>query len=176
MRQTFRIVGISALIFGLAIPAALACRGDGDGDGDGRGHDKRGGPFAGLELAADQEAAITALRQDMKTRSEPVRTKLKANRQAVAALWTSGRPDAAKLKALAKERAALKAEIDAARIDHMVAAFHVLTPAQQTIAAERFAKMGDGHRKGRMGRGGKGGQGRRGGDGPPDGAGDDSDE
>ncbi|MEZ4264857.1 MAG: Spy/CpxP family protein refolding chaperone [Myxococcota bacterium] len=175
MRQTFRIVGISALILGLAIPAALACRGDGDGDGegDGRGHGKRGGPFAGLELAADQEAAITALRQDMKTRSEPVRTKLKANREAVAAVWKSGRPDAAKLKSLAKERAALKAEIDAARIDHMVAAFNVLTPAQQTQAAERFAKMGDGHRKGRMGRGGKGG---RGGDGPPAGADDDSDE
>jgi Spy/CpxP family protein refolding chaperone len=174
MRQTFRIVSISALILGLAIPAALACRGDGDGGG--RGEGKRGGPFAGLDLAADQEAAITALRDDMKTQTEPVRTKLKANRQAAAAVWKSGRPDAAKLKVLAKEHAALKAQIDAARIDHMVAAFNVLTPAQQTKAAERFAKMGDGHRKGRMGRGGKGGQGGRGGDGPPDGPDDDSDE
>lgn len=171
MRQTFKIIGISALILGLAIPAALACRGDGDGDA--RGHGKRGGPFAGLDLAADQEAAITALRQDMKTRTEPVRTDLKANRQASAAVWKSGRPDAAKLKSLAKERAALKAEMDAARIDTMIASLNLLTPAQQTTAVERFAKMGDGHRKGRMGRAGKRG---RGGDGPPVAPDDDSDE
>jgi Spy/CpxP family protein refolding chaperone len=169
MRQTFRIIGLGALLLSLAVPAALACRGDGDGEG--RGPGKRGGPFAGMDLAADQQTAIQALREDMKVRSEPVREKLKANKVAAGAIWKSGRPNAAKLKALAKERAALKAELDAVRIDHMIATFDLLTPDQQAVAVERFAKMGDGHRG--MGRRGKGDGGRGG---PPQPDDDDSQE
>ncbi|MCB9729260.1 MAG: Spy/CpxP family protein refolding chaperone [Deltaproteobacteria bacterium] len=161
MRQTFRLIGITAVVLALAVPAALAERGErGGGQGE-RGH--RGGPFAGLDLSADQQTALRELHQTMRAQAEPLRTRMKTNREAAAAVWKSGRPDAARLKVLAKERAALQAELAALRIDTQVAAFSLLSPEQQAQAAERFGRMGKGRHKGFHGE-----RGRRGMGPPPD--------
>lgn len=146
LRKTFVTIGITALTFGLAIPAASAHPGKGK-----RGKAAR--MAERLDLTPAQTSAIRSMRAVFRVQIAPVRASIKAKRGELRALRQAG-AERPVLQAKRAELRDLKASLRGERRQLRRSISELLTPAQQA----RFAKMRDGRKGKRMWKNGRAGK------------------
>jgi Spy/CpxP family protein refolding chaperone len=83
------------------------------------------------DLAADQWVKMDAARTDHLRTVGPIQTDLAVKKLELTALWRAENIDAKKIMAKANEISSLKAKLDAAKVDHMIAMYNILTPDQR---------------------------------------------
>ena len=184
MKRAWLTTGIVALVMAMALPLAFA---QGRG-GRGMGPDGCRGPkcvLKSLDLSADQQKAVDALRDQHRDVLKSLKANVKAAHEALRAL--AERDDATIADAEAAELAMFQAHqaVQAERRAHRAAILEILTPEQRAKVPNGWRLgldrgpgmgpgMGHGMRHGMKGRGGGGwGMGHGG---PPDMAPPDVDE
>jgi len=95
-----------------------------------------------LNLTQDQVNQLRQLRQDFWNDTQATREQLQTKCKQMIELWTAAQPDAGRIKALAADIDALRAEIRDAGIDYMIRALGVLTPAQRDKLRTMIKDMG----------------------------------
>jgi len=83
------------------------------------------------DLTADQWAKIDAARTNYLRAVSPMNTDLAVKMIELAALWRGDNIDAKMIMAKVNEISALKAKLESAKVDHMIAMYNVLTPDQR---------------------------------------------
>ncbi len=96
-----------------------------------------------LNLTQDQVNQLRQLRQDFWDATQTAREQLQAKCKEMVGLWTAAQPNAGRIKALAADIDALRAEIRDTGIDYMIRALNVLTPAQREKLQKMIKDMGD---------------------------------
>lgn len=96
-----------------------------------------------LNLTQDQVNQLRQLRQDFWNATQTTREQLQAKCKEMIGLWTAAQPDASRIKALAADIDALRAEIRDTGIDYMIRALNVLTPAQREKLRSMVKDMGE---------------------------------
>lgn len=146
----------------LLVVTALAASSYAFGPGWGRGH---GGGYcygmndaalSNLNLTADQNAKITALREAHLKDVKPLQDKIFSKRGELRLLWLQTNPDENKINATQKEMRNLRDQMHDKRTAYRLNVLKVLTPEQQSQL--KSSRLGHG-----FGHGMKGGPGYQGG-------------
>lgn len=144
-------LGIRALRDDAPVPEARGLR-------EGRRHPgpEHGGPgrpgrrfpgaerFQGLELSADQEARLQALRDDHFAVMRRHRTDLDAFRDEMRALFGADVVDRARVAEVRRRHGRLQAELDSLVTEQLLRELEVLTPGQRRLYLERMPWRGFG--------------------------------
>ncbi len=83
------------------------------------------------DLTADQWMKMDAAKTSYLRTVGPLQTDLAIRKVELAALWRAENVDAKKVLAKVNEISTVKAKLDAAKADHMIAMFNMLTPDQR---------------------------------------------
>ena len=83
------------------------------------------------EMTSEQQEKMDAQRIAHLRTVGPIRTDIAVRQFELAALWRAENLDAKKIRAKVNELSALKAKLDAAMADHMIAMHSILTPEQR---------------------------------------------
>jgi Spy/CpxP family protein refolding chaperone len=121
----------AVLLFAAAITTSAF--GFGWGRGPGFGYGPRGdfARFAGLELTADQQAKLTAMRDAQFKAIEPLRQQMFAKRDELRKLWLAPATDRDAILAAQKEMRVLRDQVQDKMTAFRLDALQVLTPEQQ---------------------------------------------
>ncbi len=138
------IIAFAALATGVLF--AVAQR---SGDGKMGGWGKHGGghhrgigmALRGLDLTDEQKAQVKQIVEAGKTKTQPIRESLKANRLKMDELTANGAFDEAAVSAIATEKGNLSAQMTIERVRVKSQIFALLTAEQKTKAAEMKSKM-----------------------------------
>jgi len=87
-----------------------------------------------LNLTADQKTQVKTIMQQAKTASEPLRTQMQTNRQALTAAVQSN--NAAQIQSLAAAQGVLQGQVLAIRSAANAKFYALLTPDQQTLLTQ----------------------------------------
>jgi Spy/CpxP family protein refolding chaperone len=104
-----------------------------------------------LDLSAQQQDAIAALRVQQEEKLAPVRTKLDSLRVKLHAAWSAPNPNASEIQALHKQMDPLRQQLRQANVDLRLDVLEILTPAQRAKYTQAMKNRGPG--KGMRGRG-----------------------
>ena len=83
------------------------------------------------DLTADQLAKMDAARTNYLRTVGPIQTDLAVKQIELGALWRADNIDSKMIMAKVNEIGALKARLETAKVDHMIAMYNVLTPDQR---------------------------------------------
>ncbi len=132
------VLGIGA-IFAFAQKADSGHKGRGFHGG---GHHRGGGfMFRGLDLTEEQKAQVKQIMEASKTKIQPVREALKANRQKMNELTANGAFDEGQITALANEQGTLSAQVSVERVRVKSQMFGLLTDEQKAKAGQMKEQM-----------------------------------
>jgi protein CpxP len=137
---TIAIIAIAVLALG-AIFVAAQKSGGGEGHGKrgfghGRGHGGGGMMLRGLDLTDDQKNQVKQIMEASKSKVQPLRESMKANRDKLHQATADGKFDEAQVQALATEQANISAQLLVERTRTKSQIFQILTPEQRTKAAQ----------------------------------------
>jgi Spy/CpxP family protein refolding chaperone len=164
MKKATIWMALSALVVALSAGAAVA---DPPWGGKGRGG-KGMGPhmmMKALDLTAEQQQQVEALRDDFDQVREPLREQVQAKKTEMWALWKVESPDRDAILAKHAEIDAIKRQLREAKVDFRLAVHGLLTAEQRAKAAEMMERRGG--KRGKRGMRGDGCRGPGCGFGPP---------
>lgn len=147
MRSTKSILGIATLLL-----AGISANAFAQGRGMRGGPMNGSGPFAQLELTAEQKQKVEPLREATKKQAEPLQNAMQAKHTELQQLWSVDRPDKAAIERKQAEIAGIHQKLQAIRTELHLQIHAILTPEQRTKWAQRQGKG--------PGMGGRGGKGR----------------
>ena len=138
---TIAIIAIAVLALGaIFVAAQKSAGGEGQGKrgfGHGRGHRGGGGMMLrGLDLTDDQKNQVKQIMEASKSKVQPLRESMKANRDKLRQATADGKFDEAQVQALATEQANISAQLLVERTRTKSQIFQILTPEQRTKAAQ----------------------------------------
>jgi Spy/CpxP family protein refolding chaperone len=142
---------MTALVLLFAAAIATSAFGFGWGRGPGFGPGSYGGDFAripGLELTADQQAQLAAMRDAQFKEIAPLREQMFAQRDALRKLWLEADPDQAKIQAAQTAMRALRDQMQDKMTAFRLEALKVLTPEQKAKLQSAATGFGNGPRRG----------------------------
>ena len=125
-------------------PAVALARGPGGGPGNGcgMGMGQNGRMEERLNLTADQQKQVTALRQNLTKELEPIWARVDAKRVELQTLWGSDKPERATILAKQSEIDSLRENVRAAHVDFRLAVHRLLTSVQRKEFAATSAGRG----------------------------------
>jgi len=122
---------VAIFVITLVATSGLAmAQGWGRGEGMGRGHGP-GGWAAGLDLSAEQNQKMQALRESHFKETIPLRNEIMSKRLELRTLWVQTNPDQEKILAKQKEVNALMGQFQEKATKHRLEMRQILTPEQQ---------------------------------------------
>lgn len=139
------IIAVAVLATGVMFVVAQR-----SGDGKMGGWGKHGGShrgmgmaLRGLDLTDEQKAQVKQIVEAGKTKTQPIRESLKANRLKMDELTSNGAFDEAAVSAIAAKEGNLSAQMTVEHLRVKSQVFAVLTAEQKAKAAEMKSKMKD---------------------------------
>jgi Spy/CpxP family protein refolding chaperone len=126
------------------------------GPGYGPGYGPKGSWGPALNLTAEQNQKIQAMRESFFKETLPLRNEMQTKRLELRTLWAQTNPDQEKILAKQKEINALRAQLQEKRTQHQLEMRKVLTPEQQAQLGAYGPGFGPGFGPGKGMRGGFG--------------------
>ena len=87
--------------------------------------------FAGLDLTADQQQKLSALRGEVDRKMDPLRDEMSAKSDELRQLWRAPKPDKKAIETKQAQLDQVRKQMQEARTGYRLASLDVLTPAQR---------------------------------------------
>jgi zinc resistance-associated protein len=131
-RKKMKKMIVAVMVISLLATAGLAmAQGWGRGPGYGPDYGPRGAWGPGLNLSAEQNQKIQAMKESFFKETLPLRNEMQTKRLELRTLWVQTNPDQEKILAKQKEINALRAQLQEKSTKNRLEMRKVLTPEQQ---------------------------------------------